>query len=56
MRNIDLSRWKRQVEKLRLEDGIQGILEKDELAGGGRIVLRPFMTGTNKLKDVSTAS
>ena len=56
MRKIDLIRWKRQVEKLRLEDGIQGKLQKYEPVGGGSTVLPLFMTDTDELKDVSTAS
>ena len=56
MRKIDPSWWKRKVEKLRLEDGSQRRLQKDEPTGGGRTILRLFMTGTDELKDVSAAS
>ena len=56
MRKTDSSRWKRQVEKLRLEDKIQGRLQKEELAKGGRVVLWLFMTDINKIKDVSADS
>ena len=56
MRKTDPSKWKRQVEKLRLEDGSQGRLQKDEPAGGGKTVLWLFMTDTNELKGVFVTS
>ena len=56
MRNKDMSGWKRQIKNLRLEDEIQGRLQKGKPARGGRKFLWLFMTDTNKLKDISMVS
>ena len=39
-----------------MENGSQGRLKKDEPVGGGRTVLRLFMTSTNEQKEVSVAN